>query len=81
LTPTTTTQWAFVLTYVLLNITFLEKTKISTQFNRMSVQRKLEAGKFDNEVVPVAVPQRKGDPIIVSKDEEFTNVKIEKSQP
>jgi acetyl-CoA C-acetyltransferase len=28
-----------------------------------------------NEVVPVAVPQRKGDPIIVSKDEEFTNVK------
>jgi acetyl-CoA C-acetyltransferase len=37
-----------------------------------------EAGKFDNEVVPVAVPQRKGDPIIVSKDEEFTNVKIEK---
>jgi acetyl-CoA C-acetyltransferase len=40
-----------------------------------------EAGKFDNEVVPVAVPQRKGDPIIVSKDEEFTNVKIEKTQP
>jgi acetyl-CoA C-acetyltransferase len=38
-----------------------------------------EAGKFDNEVVPVAVPQRKGDPIIVSKDEEFTNVKIEKT--
>lgn len=37
-----------------------------------------EAGKFDNEVVPVEVPQRKGDPIIVSKDEEFTNVKMEK---
>jgi acetyl-CoA C-acetyltransferase len=35
-------------------------------------------GKFDNEVVPVAVPQRKGDPIIVTKDEEFTNVKLEK---
>jgi acetyl-CoA C-acetyltransferase len=31
-----------------------------------------EAGKFDNEVVPVAVPQRKGDPIMVSKDEEYT---------
>jgi acetyl-CoA C-acetyltransferase len=29
-----------------------------------------EAGKFDQEV-PVAVPQKKGDPII-SKDEEFT---------
>jgi acetyl-CoA C-acetyltransferase len=39
------------------------------------VQRK-EAGKFDNEV-SCFVPQRKGDPIIVSKDEEFTNVKIE----
>lgn len=37
-----------------------------------------EAGKFDNEVVPVEVPQRRGEPIIVSKDEEFTNVKMEK---
>jgi acetyl-CoA acetyltransferase family protein len=37
-----------------------------------------ESGKFDNEVVPVQVPQRKGDPIIVSKDEEFSNVKLDK---
>ncbi|UUV20745.1 thiolase family protein [Paenimyroides aestuarii] len=37
-----------------------------------------DAGKFDNEVVPVAVPQRKGDPIMVTKDEEYTNVKLEK---
>jgi acetyl-CoA C-acetyltransferase len=37
-----------------------------------------ETGKFDNEIVPVAVPQRKGDPIIVSKDEEFTNVKLDR---
>ena len=37
-----------------------------------------EAGKFDNEIIPVAVPQRKGDPIMVSKDEEFTNVKLDK---
>ncbi|MCF7569151.1 acetyl-CoA C-acyltransferase [Sabulilitoribacter arenilitoris] len=36
------------------------------------------SGKFDNEVVSVEVPQRRGEPIIVSKDEEFTNVKIEK---
>lgn len=35
-------------------------------------------GKFDNEIVPVAVPQRKGDSIIISKDEEFTNVSLEK---
>ena len=37
-----------------------------------------EAGKFNHEVVPVEVPQRKGDPIVVSKDEEFSNVKLEK---
>ena len=37
-----------------------------------------EEGKFANEVVPVAVPQRKGDPVIVSEDEEFKNVFIEK---
>ena len=35
-------------------------------------------GKFDNEIVPVAVPQRRGEPIIISKDEEFTNVKLDK---
>ena len=35
-------------------------------------------GKFDNEIVPVAVPQRKGDALIVSKDEEFLNVKLDK---
>lgn len=37
-----------------------------------------ESGKFDNEVISVSVPQRKGDPIVVSKDEEYTNVKLEK---
>jgi len=37
-----------------------------------------ETGKFDNEIVPVAVPQRKGDPIIIAKDEEFTNVKLDR---
>lgn len=36
------------------------------------------AGKFDNEVVPVEVPQRKGDPILVTKDEEYTNVMLDK---
>lgn len=37
-----------------------------------------EANKFKNEVVPVEVPQRRGEPIIVNKDEEYTNVKMEK---
>ncbi len=40
--------------------------------------RAWDAGKFDNEVVPVAVPQRRGEPVIVSKDEEYTNVKLDK---
>ena len=37
-----------------------------------------DAGKFDSEIVPVAVPQRKGDPIMVTKDEEYTNVKLDR---
>ena len=46
-----------------------------------SYKRSAEAwksGKFDNEVVPVEVPQRRGEPIVVSEDEEFKNVKLEK---
>ena len=35
-------------------------------------------GKFDNEIVPVAVPQRRGEPVMVTKDEEYTNVKMDK---
>ncbi|WP_194766465.1 acetyl-CoA C-acyltransferase [Tamlana sp. I1] len=37
-----------------------------------------ESGKFDNEVVPVEVPQRRGEPLVISKDEEFTNVSMDK---
>jgi acetyl-CoA C-acetyltransferase len=37
-----------------------------------------EAGKFNDEIVPVEVPQRRGDAIIVDKDEEYTAVKMEK---
>ena len=35
-------------------------------------------GKFNNEVVPVEVPQRRGEPIIVDEDEEYKNVKMDK---
>jgi acetyl-CoA C-acetyltransferase len=51
------------------------------QFAIQSYERSAEAweaGKFDNEIVPVAVPQRKGEPVIVSKDEEYTNVKLDR---
>jgi acetyl-CoA C-acetyltransferase len=35
-------------------------------------------GKFNDEIVPVEVPQRRGDPVTVSEDEEYKNVKLEK---
>lgn len=38
----------------------------------------VEAGKFKNEIVPVVIPQRKGDPIVVSEDEEYKNIKFDK---
>lgn len=37
-----------------------------------------KAGKFNDEVVPVEVPQRRGDAIVVSEDEEYKNVKMDK---
>jgi len=37
-----------------------------------------KAGKFNEEVVPVEVPQRRGGAIIVNEDEEYKNVKLEK---
>jgi acetyl-CoA C-acetyltransferase len=37
-----------------------------------------DKGNFDNEVVPVTVPQRRGEPILVTKDEEYTNVFMDK---
>jgi acetyl-CoA C-acetyltransferase len=35
-------------------------------------------GKFANEIVPVEIPQRKGDPILFSEDEEYKNVFLDK---
>ncbi len=37
-----------------------------------------ESGAFKNEVVPVEVPQRRGEPVVVSEDEEYQNVKMDK---
>ena len=37
-----------------------------------------EAGKFNDEIVPVEVPQRRGEPIMVTQDEEYKNVRFEK---
>ena len=35
-------------------------------------------GKFNEEVIPVEVPQRRGEPIVFSEDEEYTNVRMDK---
>jgi len=41
-------------------------------------QKAWNEGKFDAEIVPVPIPQRKGDPILFAKDEECWNVKFDK---
>ena len=46
-----------------------------------SYNRSAEAwasGKFSDEVVPIEIPQRRGEPIVMSEDEEYKNVKMEK---
>ncbi|XP_053388313.1 acetyl-CoA acetyltransferase, mitochondrial-like [Mercenaria mercenaria] len=37
-----------------------------------------EAGIFKNEIVPVQIPQKKGDPVTVSEDEEYKKVNFDK---
>jgi len=37
-----------------------------------------ESGRFDAEVIPVEIPQRKGEPVVFSRDEEPFNVKFDK---
>ena len=41
-------------------------------------QAAITSGKFDNEIVPVEIPQRKGAPVLFAKDEEPFNVKFDK---
>ena len=38
----------------------------------------IKNGLFENEIVEVNIPQRKGDDIIIKEDEEYKNVKLEK---
>ena len=59
------------------NITREEQDNFAIQSYERSAAA-WEAGKFDTEIVSVEVPQRRGDAIIVSKDEEYTNVKLDK---
>ena len=41
-------------------------------------QAAVETGKFENEIIPVEIPQRNGAPVIFAKDEEPFNVKFDK---
>lgn len=50
-------------------------------FAVQSYKRSAEAwksGKFNNEIVPVAIPQRKGEPIIFAEDEEYKSVNFDR---
>ncbi len=41
-------------------------------------QKAWEEGNFTNEVIPVVIPQKKGDDVVVDKDEEPWNIKYDK---
>ncbi len=46
-----------------------------------SYERAAEAyknGSFKDELIPVEIPQRKGDPVVVDEDEEYKNMKMDK---
>lgn len=59
------------------NITREEQDNFAIQSYERSAAA-WEAGKFEAEIVPVEVPQRRGDAIVITKDEEYTNVKLDK---
>ncbi|MBP6432241.1 MAG: acetyl-CoA C-acyltransferase [Ferruginibacter sp.] len=59
------------------NVTREEQDAFAIESYKRS-QAAVNEGKFENEIVPVEIPQRKGDPILFSKDEEPFNVKFDK---
>jgi len=59
------------------NVSREEQDAFATESYKRS-QAATEAGKFENEIIPVEIPQRKGDPVIFTKDEEPYNVKFDK---
>jgi acetyl-CoA C-acetyltransferase len=54
-----------------------EQDKFAIESYKRS-QKAWSDGLFANEVVPVQIPQRKGDPLVIDKDEEPYNVKFDK---
>ena len=58
-------------------ITREEQDAFATESYKRS-QSAVNEGRFENEIIPVSVPQRKGEPVVVNKDEEPFNVKFDK---
>jgi len=59
------------------NITREEQDDYAISSYKRSAQS-WEDGLFDDEIVAVEVPQRRGEPLVISEDEEYKNVKFEK---
>ncbi len=59
------------------NVTREEQDAFAIESYKRS-QAAVNGGKFENEIVPVAIPQKKGDPVLFAKDEEPFNVKFDK---
>ena len=60
-----------------MNITREEQDAFALEsYNRST--KSWEEGKFNDEIVPVSVPQRRGEDLIISEDEEYKNVRMDK---
>ncbi len=59
------------------NITREDQDAFAIESYRRSAEAWKE-GRFNSEIAEVVVPQRKGDPIVINHDEEYSNVKIDK---
>jgi len=59
------------------NISRVEQDEFTVESYKRS-QHAWDSGLFDEEVIPVEIPQRKGDPVLFKRDEEPWNVKFDK---
>ncbi len=60
-----------------MNITREEQDEYAIQSYKRSADA-WASGKFSEEIIPVEIPQRKGDPVLFSEDEEYKSVKFDK---
>jgi acetyl-CoA C-acetyltransferase len=59
------------------NITRQEQDAYAIESYKRSAEA-WKSGKFDKEIVPVEIPQKKGPPVMMTEDEEYKNVNFEK---